>query len=89
MRKEGDDMAGSELLGGDDGLRDKNLPVAIGEHTIVPAWRGECLVLAQPTENAEQRLYEADRLLRRLSRRPRQSDLEQAHQKAQRGGDQK
>jgi site-specific recombinase XerD len=40
MAKEGDDMAGSELLegDGDNGLREKNLPVIVGEHTIVPAF---------------------------------------------------
>src|SRR5438552_3214733 len=40
MTPEGDDMAGSELVAGDqtDGLGEKNLPVVIGEPTIVPAF---------------------------------------------------
>jgi transcription-repair coupling factor (superfamily II helicase) len=33
------------------------------------SWRGERLILAQPTEHAEQRLRETDLLLRKLSRR--------------------
>jgi transcription-repair coupling factor (superfamily II helicase) len=33
------------------------------------SWRGERLILAQPSEHAEQRLREADLLLRKLSRR--------------------
>jgi transcription-repair coupling factor (superfamily II helicase) len=36
------------------------------------SWRGERLILAQPTEHPEQRLDEADLLLRKLSRRQRQ-----------------
>jgi transcription-repair coupling factor (superfamily II helicase) len=35
------------------------------------SWRGERLILSQPTEHAEQRLGEADLLLRKLSRRRR------------------
>ena len=35
------------------------------------SWRGERLILAQPTEHAEQRLRETDLLLRKLSRRRR------------------
>src|SRR5947209_16471636 len=39
MAKRGDNMAGFELVKGDqsDGLGKKNLPVVVGEQTIVPA----------------------------------------------------
>ncbi len=36
------------------------------------SWRGERLILAQPTDHTEERLREADLLLRKLSRRRRQ-----------------
>ncbi len=53
-------------------FRDDTLTTGFENADARLSWRGERLILEQPTEHAEQRLRETDLLLRKLSRRRRQ-----------------